>query len=93
MWRQTVVQDWISNGKFTAHHSNSDESGDSKTFVATIVANVATERMRLDTTEIEQTRPALDRFHDSSKVNGLCYILELKAILRTACCCQKASSF
>ncbi len=23
-----------------------------------------------------QTRPALDRFHDSSKVNALCYILE-----------------
>ncbi len=23
-----------------------------------------------------KTRPALDRFHDSSKVNALCYILE-----------------
>jgi hypothetical protein len=50
MWRQTVVQNWISNGKYTEYHLNSDKSGASKTFVATIVANVATERMRLDTT-------------------------------------------
>jgi hypothetical protein len=50
MWRQTVVQNCISYGKYTTYHSNNDKSGDSKTFVATIVANVATERMRLDTT-------------------------------------------
>jgi hypothetical protein len=48
-----VVKNWISNCKYTAYHSNSDKSGDSKTFVATIVANVATERMRLDTTELK----------------------------------------
>ncbi len=53
MWRQTVVQNWICNGKYTVYHSNYDKSGDSKTFVATIVANVATERMRLDTTVLE----------------------------------------
>jgi hypothetical protein len=35
--------------------SNSDKSGDRKTFVATIVANVATERMRLDTTDLYYT--------------------------------------
>jgi hypothetical protein len=32
--------------------SNSDKSGDRKTFVSTIVANVATERIWLDTTEL-----------------------------------------
>jgi hypothetical protein len=53
MWRQTVVQNWISNGKYTAYHSNWDKSGDSKTFVATIVANVATERIPLDTTALD----------------------------------------
>ena len=52
MWRQTVAQNWISNGKYTAYHSNSDKSGDSKTFFATIVANVAIERKRLDTTDL-----------------------------------------
>jgi hypothetical protein len=36
-----------------AYYSNSDRSGDSKTFIATIVANVATERMRMDTTELK----------------------------------------
>jgi hypothetical protein len=33
--------------------SNSDKSGDRKTFVATIVANVATERIWLDTTDLK----------------------------------------
>jgi hypothetical protein len=51
MWRQ-----WISNGKYTAYYSNYDNSGDSKTFVATIVANVATERMRLDTTVLDEKK-------------------------------------
>jgi hypothetical protein len=50
MWRQTIVQKWISNGKFIAYLSNSDKIGNSKTLVATIVANQATERMWLDTT-------------------------------------------
>jgi hypothetical protein len=49
MWRQTIVQNWNFNGKYTAYLSKSDKSGDSKTFVATIVANVATEIMWLDT--------------------------------------------
>jgi hypothetical protein len=53
MWRQAVVQNWICNGKYTVYDSNYDKSGDSKTFVATIVANVATERMLLDTTALE----------------------------------------
>ncbi len=52
MCRQTVVQKLIFNGKYTVYHSNYDKSGDSKTFVATIVANMATERMRLDTTAL-----------------------------------------
>jgi hypothetical protein len=51
MWRQTVVQNWICNGKYAVYHSNYDN--DSKTFVATIVADVATERMRLDTPDLE----------------------------------------
>jgi hypothetical protein len=55
MWRQTVVQNWICNGKYTVNHSNYDKSGDSKTFVATIVANVATKKMRLDTTVLNVT--------------------------------------
>jgi hypothetical protein len=55
MWRQTVVQNWICNGKYTVYHSNYDKSGDSKTLVATIVANVATERMRLDTTDLQHS--------------------------------------
>ncbi len=39
------------NGKYTAYLSNADKSGDGKTFVVTIVANVAaTEIMLLDTT-------------------------------------------
>jgi hypothetical protein len=50
MWRQTVVQNWICNGKYTVYHSNYDKSGDSKTFIATIVA---TERMRLDITDLD----------------------------------------
>jgi hypothetical protein len=33
--------------------SNSDKSGDRKTFVATIVANVATERIWLDITAVD----------------------------------------
>jgi hypothetical protein len=54
--RQTVDQNCISNGKYTAYHSNYDKSGDSKTFVATTVANVVTERMRLDTTDVENIK-------------------------------------
>jgi hypothetical protein len=50
MWRQTIVQKWTFNGKFTAYLLNSDKSDNNKTLVATIVANVATERMGLDTT-------------------------------------------
>jgi hypothetical protein len=34
--------------------SNSDKSGDRKTFVATIVVNVATERIWLETTALNQ---------------------------------------
>ncbi len=52
MWRQAVVQNWICDVKYTVYDSNYDKSGDSKTFVATIVANVATERMLLDTTAL-----------------------------------------
>jgi hypothetical protein len=64
MWRQTVVQNWISNGKYTAYHSNSNKSGNSKTFVATIVANVATEGMRLETTGVDiQPRAFSNRIH------------------------------
>ncbi len=42
------------NGKFTAFLSKSDKSGDCKTVVATIVANVATEKMWLETTDLDQ---------------------------------------
>jgi hypothetical protein len=47
MWQQTIVQKWISNDKYK---SNAEKSGNRKAFVATIVANVVTERMWLDTT-------------------------------------------
>jgi hypothetical protein len=56
MCRQTVVQNWSSNGKYTVYLSNSYKSGDSKTFVTIIVANVATERMWLDTTDLDKGR-------------------------------------
>ncbi len=51
MWRQTTVQKWISNDKFITHLSNYDK------IVSTSVANVATERMWLDTTGLDQVCP------------------------------------
>jgi hypothetical protein len=54
MWRQTVVQNWSSNGKYTAYFSNSDKSGDSKTFVATIVANVVVTTVLNDVLALEK---------------------------------------
>jgi hypothetical protein len=54
MWQQITVQKWISNDKYATYLSNGDKSGDRKEFAATIVANVATERMWLDTTDLEQ---------------------------------------
>jgi hypothetical protein len=56
MWRQKIVQNWNFNGKYTSYLSKSDKSGDSKTFVATIVANVATEIMWLDNTVLEHLK-------------------------------------
>ncbi len=56
MWPQTVIWKLISSGKFTANLSNSDKSGDSKTFIATIVANVATRNKWLDTTVLDVLR-------------------------------------
>ncbi len=55
MWRQTTVQIWISNDKYINCLTNYDKSGDRKASVATIVANVATERIWLDTTDLEVT--------------------------------------
>ncbi len=55
MWRQTNVCNWISNGKFTACLSNYDKSGDTKTAFVTIVTNVATEKIWLDTTGLEHS--------------------------------------
>ncbi len=52
MWRQTSVQIWISNDKYITYLTIYDKSDDRKAFVATFVANVATERIRLDTTKI-----------------------------------------
>jgi hypothetical protein len=46
MWQQTTVQIWISNDKYT----NTEYR---KAFVATIVTNVATERIWLDTPDLE----------------------------------------
>jgi hypothetical protein len=43
MWRQTTVQIWTSNDKYITYLTNYDKSGDRQAFVATIVANVATE--------------------------------------------------
>jgi hypothetical protein len=78
MWRQAVVQNWICDGKYTVYDSNYDKSGDSKTFVATIVANVATERMLLDTTALNVQALARSRLIRGSaftrikqiKING-----------------------
>jgi hypothetical protein len=50
MRRQTIGQKWISNDKETTYLSNCDKSGDRKTCLATVVANVATKRIWLDTT-------------------------------------------
>jgi hypothetical protein len=55
MWQQTVVQKWISRGKYTLSLTKLDKSGDSKAFVATIVYNVATERTWLETTVLDHT--------------------------------------
>jgi hypothetical protein len=55
MWRQTVVQKWIFKGKSTLFPSKFDKSGDSQAFVTTVVLNVATERIWLDTTELGDT--------------------------------------
>jgi hypothetical protein len=54
MWRQTSVQIWIYNDKNITYLTIYDKSGDRKAFVATIVANVATERIWLDTNEFDQ---------------------------------------
>ncbi len=54
MWRQTIVQEQISIGKITAYLSNTDKSGDTKNFVATIVTNVTTKIIWLDTTALAQ---------------------------------------
>ena len=53
MWRQTVVKKWISISKYTVFLLLFDKSGDSKVFVATSKANVATGRFWLDTTDLE----------------------------------------
>jgi hypothetical protein len=39
MRKQTIVQKWISNGKFSVYLSNSDKSGDSKTVVVNVVGH------------------------------------------------------
>jgi hypothetical protein len=54
MWQQITVQKCISNDKYATYLSNGDKSGDRKEFAATIVANVATVRTWLDTTDLEQ---------------------------------------
>ncbi len=76
MWRQTVVQKWISNSKVTTYLSNSDKSGDSKTFVATIVANVATESMWFDITDLMDSRL-------SEKFQLINAVLEQKLVLHS----------
>jgi hypothetical protein len=53
MWRQTTVKIWFSNDKYMTYFTNYDKSGERKAYVVTIVANVATERIWLDTTDIE----------------------------------------
>ena len=53
MWRQTVVKKWISISKYTVFLLLFDKSGDSKVFVATSMANVATGRIWLDTTGLD----------------------------------------
>ncbi len=50
MWQQTGAQRWISNDKYSSYLKMFDKIGDNKAFVATIVANVATEKIWLDTT-------------------------------------------
>jgi hypothetical protein len=73
MWRQTAVQNWISNGKYTVYQSNYDKSGDSKTFVATIEANVATERMRLDTTLLNNHQFSSNELQSlMTKITNIC---------------------
>ncbi len=57
MWRQTSVKIWIYNDKYVTYLIIYDKSGDRKAFVATIVANVATERIWLDTTELKNKLP------------------------------------
>jgi hypothetical protein len=52
MWRQTSVQIWISNDKYITYLTIYDKSGDRKAFVATFVANVAKEKIWLDTTDL-----------------------------------------
>ena len=56
MWRQTVVKKWISISKYTVFLLLFDKSGDSKVFVATSMANVATGRIWLDTTVLNLKR-------------------------------------
>jgi hypothetical protein len=56
MWRQTTVQIWISNDKYITYLTNYGKSGDRKAFVGTIVANVATERIWLDTTALKDKK-------------------------------------
>ncbi len=56
--------------------SNSDKSGDSKAFVATIVANVATESMWLDITDLMDSR----LFEKFQLINA---VLEQKLVLHS----------
>ena len=58
MWRQTVVKKWISISKYTVFLLLFDKSGDSKVFVATSMANVATGRFWLDTTVLTTQAPS-----------------------------------
>ncbi len=70
MWRQTTVEKWISSDKFITYLSNNDKTVDRKAFVATTVANVATERMGLDTTDVDGVHYKISNlFH--SKIIGL----------------------
>ncbi len=50
--RQLLENVFLMMNKLQYNISNSDKSGGRKTFVATIVANVATERIWLDTTAL-----------------------------------------
>ena len=63
MWRQTVVKKLISIGKYTVFLLLFDKSGDSKVFVATNMANVATGTIWLATT-------ALDPLHGPYGLDG-----------------------